>query len=413
MLACSGGVDSVVLAQLCAREDLDFALAHCNFNLRGNASDGDEKLVRDLAKNIRKKIYVTHFDTIGYVNKNKVSVQVSARELRYHWFAELLEEHGYAKVITAHNRDDQLETFLINLSRGTGIDGLTGIPRQTDTVVRPLLEFSRAQIMAYAKEHKISWREDSSNQDTKYLRSKIRLEVVPVLKGLHPSFADNFAMTQNFLAGSSSILKTHIQDLKDQLFIRDKAISKIPVASLKELQPLKPYVHALFRDYGFTEWDNVTGLLTTTSGKEVRSKTHRLIKDREYLLLQKIGPDAPSKECYALDAAAQLPVKFVITDVGQMNETADEILYIDKETLNDRLYVRKWRKGDYFYPLGMKGKKKISKFFKDEKMDKIAKEEQWLLCCGEQVVWVIGKRVDDRFRVTDKTKNILKFMVVR
>ncbi|HMB65046.1 MAG TPA: tRNA lysidine(34) synthetase TilS [Eudoraea sp.] len=412
LLACSGGVDSVVLAHLCNRLDLDFIIAHCNFNLRGTESDADESLVKALGDKLKKKVFVSHFDTIGYINKNKVSVQMAARELRYAWFAEIMEEHHVKTLVTAHHADDNLETFLINLSRGTGIEGLRGIPEKTDSIARPLLAFTREQIEAYAREEQISWREDPSNTDPKYLRSRIRMELVPHLKGLHPMFMENFAKTLGYVSGSASIVINYITTLKKGLFKKEDSRLKIDISSLLELEPVRAHLYELFKEYGFTEWDDVHGLLTAMSGKEVRSGTHRLLKDRDHLFLQAVPSVTSDTYGFSItDLPGKLPVPMDVEPVERITETSKKILYVDKETLNHRLQVRKWRKGDYFYPMGMKGKKKVSKFFKDEKMDIISKEEQWLLCSRDAIVWVIGRRGDERFKVTENTSNILKFTI--
>ncbi len=211
LVACSGGLDSVVLSHLCHSAGLHISLAHCNFRLRGSRKViSDEAFVKELAQQLGIDFFVTHFDTLGYVNKHRVSVQMAARELRYTWFEGLLKNKGFAKVLTAHHLDDALETFLINLSRGTGIDGLTGIPEQTETIVRPLLKFSREELLDYAKANELTWREDASNSDTKYLRNKIRAEVVPLLKDLHPSFLQNFKITTDYLSQTSAIAKHHL-----------------------------------------------------------------------------------------------------------------------------------------------------------------------------------------------------------
>lgn len=410
LLACSGGVDSVVLAHLCAKCNMDFALAHCNFKLRGEASDTDERFVLDLSKSLNKHFFVTHFDTKDYIIQNKVSVQMAARELRYRWFAELMEKNGFTTLVTAHQADDNLETFLINLSRGTGIDGLIGIPERTDTIVRPLLKFSRARILEYASTEGIAWREDSSNEETKYLRNKIRHEIVPKLKELHPTFLGNFLKTQDYLHQTAEIAENAIGKLKKQLFQKEGEMFKIAVSPLLDLSPLWGYMYALFNAYGFTEWSDVLGLLTAASGKEVRSNTHRLVKDRGHLLLEKIGfDDSGIYRIHANEVSLLYPIKLSIARVDGIEETSERILYVDKETLRYPLTVRKWRKGDYFYPFGMKGKKKVSKFFKDEKVDVISKAKQWLLCSGDDIVWITGKRSDNRFKVTEKTRNILKF----
>ena len=410
LLACSGGIDSVVLAHLCHASGLNFALAHCNFQLRDEESDADEALVRKLANTLDKCFFVTHFDTENYMRQNKVSVLIAARELRYHWFTEIMKENEIKTLVTGHHADDEIETFLINLSRGTGIDGLTGIPSRTATIDRPLLNISRAEILAYATNEGIQWREDRSNADTKYLRNKIRHDIVPLLRELHPTFMKNFALSQKFLKGTAEIAKNHIDDLRKTLFVSDGTVIRIKIELLKTLKPLNTYLYGLFKEYGFTEWNDVEHLLSAMSGKEIRSKTHRLIKDRDSLLLSaRIDENNKTYLLHEKDLDVAMPLSLAIENVSAMTETGRRILYVDKETLKYPLRIRKWEKGDYFYPLGMRGKKKLSKFFKDEKVDVISKHNQWLLCSEDEIVWVIGRRADNRFRVTDDTKTILKF----
>lgn len=412
LLACSGGVDSVVLTHLCQALELDFTIAHCNFQLRGADSDTDEVFVKTLAEKLSKPFYVTHFNTSDYVIRNRISVQMAARELRYTWFTKLMQKNAIKTLITAHQADDDIETFLINLSRGTGINGLTGIPSKTTTISRPLLPFSRDQILAYAKTEKIKWREDISNSETKYLRNKIRHEIVPLLKELHPTFQENFKSSQNYLTDTAQIAKNHINDLKSELFISDGSVIKISIVELMKLYPQNTYLFELLKDYGFGKiCDDISVLITGMSGKEVISKTHRLIKDREYLLLEALI-DSDNKVYYIKENQKELttPVHLIVEKVKIIEEVSENILYIDKDTLKYPLVVRKWQKGDYFYPFGMKGKKKLSKYFKDEKIDILSKEKQWLLCSGEEIIWVIGKRADNRYRITKKTRNSIKFI---
>ena len=410
LLACSGGIDSVVMTHLCTECKLDFSIAHCNFQLRGEDSLKDESFVRILAEQLNKTIYITHFDTKGYIEQHKTSVQIAARNLRYTWFGEIVATYNLGAIVTAHHLDDNLETFLINLSRGTGIDGLTGIPEKTATLSRPLLKFSREEIFAYAKINKLVWREDFSNNDTKYLRNKIRHKIVPLLKTLNPSFLYNFQRTQTYLNEVSAINDTHIKFLRTKLFTKEDNFSKIAITSIQQLFPLKAYIYALFNAYGFTEWDNVVALLSATTGKEVRSETHRLVKHREHLLLQELSIVNTVSYIIKKEAVTvKIPVALTIRQVSTIGKTAKNILYIDKKTLKYPLVVRKWQKKDYFYPIGMRGKKTVSKYFKDEKLNIISKEEQWLLCSGAAIVWIIGKRADKRFTVSKKTKEILKF----
>ena len=408
LLACSGGLDSVVLAHLCHQSKLDFHIAHCNFNLRGEESDGDAFFTKKLAKSLNIKFHATSFNTIDYVNKNKVSIEMAARELRYDWFAKIMTKNELEILVTAHHADDDLETFLINLSRGTGIDGLKGISAKTPSIFRPLLAFSQEDILQFAKKANLEWREDSSNQDTIHLRNQIRHEVVPELKKIGPAFLKNFKKTQKYLADSKTILDNHAEALKSRLFEHKNGLIHIYIEDLNALQPQKAYLHLLLKDYGFTAWDDISSLLTGMSGKEVRSKTHRIVKDRTSLILEKL--QTKSDESYVIEEvqeSVEAPVKMKIEKVDEVGRPANNSLYVDKDSLKFPLVIRKWEKGDYFYPLGMQGKKKLSKYFKDEKIDVISKDKQWLLCSGDDIVWVIGKRADERFKVTPTTKKIL------
>ncbi|MBU2997533.1 tRNA lysidine(34) synthetase TilS [Cellulophaga baltica] len=412
LLACSGGIDSVVLAHLCNSLNLNFTFAHCNFNLRGDESNLDEQFVRDLATTLERNIYVTSFDTKAYMKKHKTSLQIAARELRYDWFSKLMVEENIPALVTAHHADDSLETFIINLSRGTGIEGLTGIPEKTKTISRPLLAFSRTQINSYAKTHNLDWREDKSNAETKYLRNNIRHTIVPNLKELHPTFLANFLQTQNYLNDSFEIVTNEIERLKTNLFIKKENVIAIEINKLHALTPIETYLFHLFQPYGFTDASAIIVLTQAMSGKELHSNTHRLLKDREHLLLQELTTNT-SDVYFIKEDILELehPISLKLEVVSEISDTSAAIIYVDKEALNFPLTVRKWKTGDYFHPFGMKGVKKISKFYKDEKYSLFDKERQWLLCSSDQIVWVICKRADNRFKVSKNTKQILKISV--
>lgn len=414
LLACSGGVDSVVLAHLCQSLELKFSIAHCNFQLRGKESLEDEHFVGSLAKAMKKKFYVIHFDTLGYINQHKLSLQVAARDLRYTWFAELMREKEYKTLVTAHHGDDNLETFLINLSRGTGIEGLTGIPKKTESISRPLLLFSKESILAYAEQQKLAWREDRTNAETKYHRNKIRHHIVPHLKELHPTFSENFHLTQSHLSETAAMLQNHIAAVKKDIFHQKEGFIEIKIADLRRLHPIKGYLYHLFSIYGFTAWTDIAHLIDAISGKAVYSKTHRLIRSRDSLLLEQLrDSDSNSYSIEWGQTEIQQPMPLIMEEVKAMGDMDKNVLYTDKKTLKYPLTVRKWKKGDYFHPIGMKGSKKLSKFFKDEKYNAISKDRQWLLCSDNKVVWVIGKRADERFKVTENTEHIVKFTLNR
>ncbi len=405
LLACSGGLDSMVLAHILLEYEMDFDLAHCNFKLRGPASDKDEAFVKAWGEDHGQKVHTRTFD----LSKATGSVQLKARELRYKWFFELREHYQYDWILTAHHLNDSVETFLINLSRGTGLDGLIGIPEIQNNVIRPLLPFTRSQILEYAKQREIKWREDTSNLDTKYLRNKVRHNIVPELEALHPTFLANFLKTQQYLQHSEQLLKDYKELLQQQLFEPADDAIHISLEKLTALHPKAGYFFLLFQEYGFMNSEEIEKLLGSTSGKALRSDTHRLIKDRTTLILVALKPE--ERQCFFLEEGQDRlddPIQLWLEEVSTVGTFSKNILYVDKEKLNYPLKLRKWEIGDYFYPLGMEGRKKLSKFFKDEKFDAIAKEEQWLLCSGNEVVWVIGKRPDERFKVTKDTQEILK-----
>ncbi|WP_276391934.1 tRNA lysidine(34) synthetase TilS [Eudoraea chungangensis] len=409
LVACSGGLDSVVLVNLLAKLKLDFIIAHCNFQLRGEESDLDEAFVQELGKTSKRKVLVKKFDTEAYASEQKLSIQLAARELRYHWFCILLKEYQLAKIVTAHHKDDNLETFLINLSRGSGLEGLKGIPEKNNLVARPLLVFSREDILSFAEKENVKWREDESNQEVKYLRNKVRHEMVSVIKSIHPSFLQNFETSRSHLEESSALLKDYQKFLTKKLLDKQQNRIKISIKKLKKYKPIKAYLYLLLKDYGFTQWEAIVDLIDAISGKAVYSKTYRLSKDRKALFLEPIPSMENNEWCIPLsEKEISLPVPLTIQLVDRIESVDKNILYADKETLEEKVVVRKYRKGDYFYPFGMRGKKKISKFFKDQKYSLHEKENQWLLTSGNEIIWVVGKRADDRFKVTPETKNIVK-----
>ncbi|MEN8187060.1 MAG: tRNA lysidine(34) synthetase TilS [Bacteroidota bacterium] len=424
LLAISGGIDSVVLGHLFYRSDLDLSFAHCNFRLRGIDSDKDEIFVNDLAQKWETPSFVTRFDTEEYALKNNISIQMAARELRYEWFEELRVENQFDYIATAHNADDNLETFLINFTRGTGLEGLTGIPEINEKIIRPLLSFSRAEIEDYAKINHLVWREDASNAETKYLRNKLRHDVIPVLKVLNPGLLDSFSNTISHLQGAGQIVDDRIDDIQKTVRKEEGEIIRFDIDKINDLNNPKAYLYELLKKYGFNEWDDVADLLNAQTGKQVFSKTHRLLKDREFLILGRVNGGEVRLENIEIKDESDLfkiqnsPAgKMMIEEidkeeVGDYRKPDKKNVFVDKDLLKYPLHVRKWEKGDYFYPIGLQGKKKLSKYFKDEKLSLIEKENIWLLCSENEIVWVIGKRPDDRFKITDKTKNILKIEII-
>ena len=419
LLAISGGVDSMVLCDLFDQLNFRFALAHCNFNLRGEMSDQDEAFIQNEALKRKKEIYTVSFDTQDFAQQHKVSIQMAARELRYSWFQEIVAENDFDYLVTAHHADDSLETFFINLSRGTGVDGLIGIPENTAWLIRPLLPFAKKDIEAYAIENGLSWREDKSNVDTKYLRNKIRKELIPVLKELNPFFMDSFSTTIENLSGSRKIVNDKMDEVRKEVIETSSTNHeegiKFNISQLLNYADNTAYLYQIFHPYGFRQWKDIRSLLKAQSGKQLFSKTHRIIKHGNYLLLSTRSEKIAQPEIFEINEDQKLlnleqgVIKFESHEFdGHFKINKDiRIAQFDKDLIRFPLIVRKWRKGDYFCPMGMKGKKKLSDFFKDEKYSLLQKENIWLLCSGENIIWLIGKRIDNRYKVTDKTKNIL------
>lgn len=426
LVASSGGIDSMVLTDFLSKLDYQITLAHCNFHLRGKESDLDEAFVVQTAKSLQIPHHIISFDTKKYAKEKNISIQMAARDLRYEWFEELLQNQDLDFLLTAHHADDNLETFLINFSRGTGLEGLTGIPVTNSKTIRTLLPFSRKEIELYAKENEIFWREDQSNKETKYLRNKLRHELIPLLKELNPRFLESFNETVDHLDGSNQLVKDRIKDLKKEIEIKDGKNSKFKIQNLELLNNPKAYLYELLKDYGFTEWEDVLSLLNAQTGKQVVSKTHRLLKHREYLIVSPLSIEKNQLKKYKIDdSTTNIKInnsldnkKDLLLNLQQISNDENHIpdiknaspntVFIDKYLLKFPLIVRKWDNGDYFYPFGMQGRKKLSKYFKDEKMSLLEKENIWLLCSKNEIVWVIGKRLDDRYKITNKTKEILK-----
>lgn len=412
LLAVSGGIDSMVLLDLFYKLRFDICVVHCNFQLRGTDSDGDEMLVKEICQDRYIPYFIEKFDTLEFAKENKLSIQLAARKLRYDWFQEIISL-GFDYVLTAHHLDDNVETFLINFIRGTGLEGLTGIPAQNGNIIRPLLPFSREEIENYANENKIQWREDLSNASDKYFRNKLRHNIVPILKELNTGFLDSFQNTLHHLQQAESLVNDASKLVYEKVVEVKENQVEIHLKPLLEFQNYKAYLYKWLKDYGFSAWNDIYDLVEAQSGKQVFSETHVLLKDREKLILTE-RKSIDKSEVFiieSLDSKVNIPLKLRFYKGVNIFETDSNCIFVDENKLKFPLTIRKWKEGDYFYPSGMNGKKKLSKYFKDEKYSLLDKENQWLLCLEDQIVWVIGKRADNRFTSKETTHNSIKIVL--
>lgn len=414
LLATSGGLDSMVMAQLFSQLPYQIALAHCNFQLRGIESFEDQKFVEDFAERQSIPLFATQFDTTAFAKDYKLSTQVAARDLRYNWFYELLKKEQFDFVLTAHHADDNIETFLINLGRGTGLDGLVGIPAQNDKIIRPLLLFSREEIESYATETNLQWREDSSNASNKYLRNKIRHDLVPLFKEMNPHFIDTFQNTQTYLQQAQAMVEDAAIMVYQQVAEQNGDTIQFDLSQLKRLTNYKSYLYHWLKEFGFTAWDDIYDLVESQSGKQVVSTDYRLIKDRDRLLLVPMIERSLDEEFYIEKGVrdVKIPLKLSFSKVEERTPSLNTTIFVDERKLVFPLVLKRWQEGDVFQPFGMNGKtKKLSKFFKDEKLSLVEKENIWILWSADTIVWVVGLRQDERFKIENNTEHILKLEI--
>jgi len=413
LLAVSGGIDSVVLLNLMAAAGIDCGIAHCNFRLRASESDGDEEFVKQLGESSGLQVHTRSFDTQDYATQYGISLQMAARKLCYDWFEELRKEHPYDLIATAHNMDDVVETFFINLIRGTGIRGLSGIKMRSGNLIRPLLFATRERITEYATEHDIAFREDSSNISTKYIRNKIRHRIIPQLQEINPGFKQGIISTIEKLRNTEIIYDHEINRKKDEVISSDGKNILLSIEKLRQLGDLKTFLFELISCYNFNSQtiSDIEKSIDGPSGKQFYSDTHRLVKDREHLIINQLMP-ADIHKYYIEDGSPGMkdPVHL---DFMTVNRSAHFLIpserytaCLDYDKLIFPIILRKWNPGDHFFPLGMPHTKKISDYFIDQKLSLVEKESTWLLLSGENIVWVVGHRIDDRYKITDDTQQI-------
>lgn len=411
LLAVSGGVDSMVLLHLYHALKLDFAVAHCNFQLRGTESNLDEKMVVDFCKKHNIPYFIERFDTMQFVESRKVSIQIAARELRYNWFKQICADNDYQFIATAHHLDDQAETFLINFTRGTGIDGLVGIPEKNENIIRPLLNFSRDVILNYATENGVEWREDESNATTKYLRNKMRHLLLPVLKEENTEFLKSFQNTLNHLKQTQLLANDAVVFFEKECVQINEDQLEINLDKAQDFSNKKYYLLQVLKRYGFTSTDEIEKICLSDSGKVLKNDDYTVLKDRNKLIV--FGEKSVSDDLFYINTKTDvlsLPFFMNISEVEKEEFNSDKCtIFVNSNLLKWPLILRRKQTGDYFQPFGMNGVKKVAKFFKDEKLSKIQKDNIWILENGDgKIIWIVGLRADDRFKITSNNQQNYK-----
>jgi len=413
ILAVSGGVDSSVMLHLFHTSGIRAVVAHCNFRLRGEQSDADETFVRELANFYNVPFFVMHFNTLEYAELQKLSIQMAARELRYNWFENLRQLQGFQYIATAHNADDAIETFFINLMRGSGIQGLTGIKNKNGLIIRPLLFAFRSEIMEYCNKHKLKFRNDASNDSDAYLRNKIRHTLIPVFSELNPEF--NKVMSDNLtrLSDAEKIYSDYINEAtQDVMISKDDGSFYISIEKLNDSPAPKLLLFEILKNFRFSSKTSleIFNNLNGEAGSVYYSEEKRLIKDRTHLILTPLENKNELKFYIDKDTneiSFPIHLKFEIRTAEEYSVSSDKhVAVIDADKLSFPLLARHWQKGDYFKPIGMEGIKKLSDFFIDSKLSIADKENTWILTSAGEIVWIVGMRLDDRFKITKKTKKI-------
>ncbi len=415
LVAVSGGVDSVVLLDLLCKIEMECGVLHCNFHLRNEESNSDFDFVKNLAEQHGLPFYSQDFDTKKYAAENKISIEMAARDLRYNWFEQIRENFQYKYIAVGHHADDVAETILINLARGTGIHGLSGIKSKLGKIVRPLLPFTRKQLLEYSEENSLHFREDSTNAETDFVRNKIRHQIMPVLEEINPSIRNTMTENVRRFRDVELIYNELIEKNRSELILAKGKDLLISISKLEEVTAPTSHLFEILSPFGFHHRDvkKIADAISRISGKLFYSATHQVLRDREFLILSEISE--ANKQEYLIseedsDLEFPLPIKLSFQDrTPSFRFPRDlKIACFDANKLKFPLKLRKWQEGDSFRPIGMKGNKKLSDFFIDQKFSIQEKENTWLLCSGSTIIWVVAYRMDDRVKITDETTKIYR-----
>lgn len=413
IVGVSGGADSVALLDILFKLGYNCIVAHCNFHLRDEESNRDARFVENLCKKYNLTYNSIDFDTVGYASGKNISIEMAARELRYNWFEELRIKNNAAYIAVAHHQDDSIETIILNLTRGTGIRGLTGISAKNGYIIRPFLNVSRNEIEDYIAQNGLSYITDRTNLEDIYTRNKIRLNIIPLLEAINPSVKDAITRTANHLQQVENIYNQYIHSAQSNVM----SGHEIDINLLLQYQEPKAILFEILSGYGFNSStvDDLYNVINDQSGKTFYSSTnYKLLKDREKLIIKKIESSSDNS-VYTIDegntivtSPIRLKVETIDKDDNFKLEKNKHKLYLDAKKITFPLTIRHWKQGDWFIPFGMKGKKKISDYFTDNKISLFEKEDTWLLCSGENIIWIIGHRSDNRYKITPSTQTVLE-----
>jgi len=415
LLGYSGGADSTALAFSLKRLGYNLQLAHCNFSLRGNESDGDQKFAEYFSEEINTPLHKIKFDTLAFAKNNGFSIEETARKLRYDWFEKLIQDTNIKYILTAHHADDNVETLLIKLTAGTGISGLTGIRPINKNIIRPLLFASKTQILDYCKHHNIKFRSDSSNQDTKYTRNRFRKDVIPVLQEINPNLTNTLNRSIRIFSDIEKIYLKSISETREKSLSVEGNYSKVDISCIKNTEAPQTYLYEIIKPFGFGSADSedIFKAFSAESGKIFISVTHKLIKDRTHLIITEKSTSKFKETSFQTleeltSVGSPLLFEFGKNSSNLQIKKDKKVAYLDLNKIEFPLTIRTAQTGEYFYPLGMNRKKLVSRFYTDSKFNLFEKEATLLLLSQNKIAWIVEHRIDNRFKITENTINYLK-----
>ncbi|MDR2684819.1 MAG: tRNA lysidine(34) synthetase TilS [Prevotellaceae bacterium] len=420
LAAVSGGADSVVLLDALIRLGYNCSAAHCNFHLRGEESDNDAFFVENLAKKYNIPFFIKNFDTVIHARENRESVEMTARKLRYEWFEELVQKYNFQAVAVAHHKNDLAETVLLNLVRGTGIRGLAAMKPKREKIVRPLLCVNRSEIISYAQKTMLLFQTDKTNSDINFPRNRIRHNILPEMEKINPAAVEKFSQFSDFMTDTIALYNSGLEKIIKNILFDKNNIIHIDIPRLLNSPAPKTVLYEILKNYGFN-FDNVENIyknLKSHSGKIFLSDKYKIIKDRHFLLLsalKNIDNQQFTIEENMLSIEKPLKMRFEILKRKEIKslKTTTNVALLDYEKIVFPLVLRHWRAGDSFKPLGAKGFQKISDFFINKHFNLIEKEQTWLMFSAEKLAWVVGHRLDDRFKINSKTRKVMKIDIIQ